>query len=426
MFTLLIGLLLVSNSDLTIASSYSDTVSADTVSAAVSYSPTGSVLTTPADNDGEDEAREKAAYHIPVVLNDSVEAYIESFKTSGKIMFQQWLDSSARYLDLMQEIFRNENLPEELVYVAMIESGFDPGAISRAKAAGPWQFMPGTARSYGLRSDWWVDERKDHIKSTRAAARLFRDLHSKLGSWPLALAAYNAGMGKVRRAMLKTDSEDFWDLKESAHLRRETKGFVPKFMAASLIARDPAAYGFQIPEVEPLRYDEVAIWESVDLNFVAYCTGSTYQTIKSLNPEINGKSTPPNISPYLLKIPEGKSKTFLARSTAFRSAALPIPWEEKVYRSLLHQTDSAREARNGPVTCSPFETTETFAGRTERPVERINNALNMYLAFSGKGGRMMKENPLMACSSRTRLAGVNQQVESLVSPVFSNTADRRR
>ncbi len=266
MLTLLLGMLMVALPALTVAGE-----PANLGTEAVTQSPSHRQST----DDDETETVQDPTHHIPIIINDSVEAYIEYFRVRGKDMFQQWLDRSARYLPLMKEIFRNENLPEELAYVAMIESGFDPDAVSRSNAAGPWQFMPYTAREYGLKRDFWVDERKDYVKSTLAAAQLLRDLHDRFDSWTLVLAAYNAGIGKVQRAMLKTGSDDFWDLKESAYLRRETKGFVPKFMAASIVARNPAAYGFQVPDDEPLLYDQVLIEDSMDLGIVAYCTDST-------------------------------------------------------------------------------------------------------------------------------------------------------
>lgn len=410
MLTLLIGILFVALPALPAAAGPSASVTA-----AINPSPPLFELST-----STDEAIEGKAYHVPVLLNNSVEAYIEYFRTRGKITFQRWLDNSAPYLHPVKEIFREENLPEELAYVAMIESGFDSGAVSVAKAAGPWQLMPDTARWYGLRSDRWVDERRDPIKSAHAAAQYFRDLHSRFGSWPLVLAAYNAGTGKVQRAMQMTGSTDFWDLKESAYLRRETKGYVPKFMAAALIAKDPAAYGFRIPGVEPLRYDEVVIPESTDLGIVAYWTDSTYEMIKSLNPEIQGGVTPPDEPCYLLKIPEGKKKIFLARNTAIR-----IPWEEKVSIALPYQIGPGGEVTSGPDICSIFENKVNLEDRSHQAVV-YRTSQDTYPVFTDKDGRMVTENPLSPCAGQTQPAGLQQYLGTWALPFFSNVMDRRK
>ncbi|HSQ77524.1 MAG TPA: lytic transglycosylase domain-containing protein [Nitrospirota bacterium] len=330
---------------------------------------------TSAQNEVDDQASDldNQAYHVPIVLNDSVETYIEYFSTLRRDVFQSWLDSSAAYLATMKNIFRDANLPEELVYVAMIESGLNPLAVSHAKAVGPWQFMPDTARHYGLKSDHWVDERRDYLKSTLAAARHFRELHASLGSWPLVLAAYNAGMKKVRNAMRLTGSIDFWDLKESPFLLSETKSYVPKFMAVALIARDPAAYGFRVPVATSLHFDVVRIRGGMDLRAAADATDSTYATIKQLNPEINGTSTPPEGQYYPLKIPKGKRKTFLVRRAAATRAALAVNSEKMftlkttAFRSPSHLSGgTGGKVFSRRDTSSIPETKVTFAERFDK------------------------------------------------------------
>jgi membrane-bound lytic murein transglycosylase D len=270
----------------------------------------------------EDPADEKT-YDIPMILNDSVENHLEYFKTRGRNVFQIWLERSERYIPMMKKIFREKNLPEDLVYVAMIESGFNPYAVSWAKAVGPWQFMPHTGKLYGLKIDWWVDERKDPIKSTYAAAEHLKDLHNLFGSWPLALASYNAGAGKVQRAVLRTRSEDFWDLKASRYIRRETKNYIPKYMAATIIAKNPAAYGFSTSDVTPYEYDEVEILSATDLRLVARCAGVPYQNIKELNPELRRWITPPDSISYTIRLPKGTKQTFLTNFAA-------VPEEQKI------------------------------------------------------------------------------------------------
>ena len=270
-----------------------------------------------------DESAYVKPYNIPMILNDSVENHLEYFKTRGRDVFQIWLDRAARYIPMMKEIFKEKNLPEDLVYVAMIESGFNPYAVSWARAVGPWQFMPATGKLYGLKIDWWIDERKDPIKSTNAAAEHLKDLHNLFGSWPLALASYNAGAGKVQRAVLRTRSDDFWDLRASRYIRKETKNYVPKWMAATIIAKNPEAYGFSVTTVNPYLYDEVVIEESTDLRLIARCADCTYQDIKELNPEIKRWVTPPQYAKYTLRIPLGKREAFLANYTT-------IPQEQKI------------------------------------------------------------------------------------------------
>jgi membrane-bound lytic murein transglycosylase D len=273
-----------------------------------------------------DEFFEEKPYQIPMILNDSVENHLEYFKTRGREVFQRWLDRSALYIPVMKDIFKEKNLPEDLVYVAMIESGFNPYAVSWAKAVGPWQFMPATGKRYGLKIDWWLDERKDPIKSTHAAAEHLKDLHNLFGSWPLALASYNAGAGKVQRAVLRTRSEDFWDLKASRYIRKETKNYIPKYMAATIIAKNPEAYGFSVTSADPFAYDEVVIGECTDLRLIARCAGTTYEAIKELNPELRRWVTPPDVKNYTIRLPKGAKETFMANF-----AAIPpdqrIRWE---------------------------------------------------------------------------------------------------
>ena len=278
-----------------------------------------------------DASPEETPYHIPMVLNDSVENHLEYFKTKGRDFFQKWLDRSARYIPVMREIFREKNLPEDLVYVAMIESGFNPYAVSWARAVGPWQFMPHTGKLYGLRIDWWVDERKDPIKSTYAAAEHLKDLHNLFGSWPLALASYNAGAGKVQRALLRTQSDDFWDLKASRYIRRETKNYIPKYMAATIIAKNPSAYGFTVNAVEAYAYDEVIITESTDLRLIAQCAETSYENVKELNPELKRWITPPDVTRYALRLPPGSGERFLANYASV-PADRKVRWERHQVR----------------------------------------------------------------------------------------------
>lgn len=274
-------------------------------------------------NDPANDPDEEITYDVPIVLNESVEDYIEYFQTEIRDRFKLWLERSGRYIPIMREIFKEHGLPEDLVFVALIESGFNPYAYSRARAVGPWQFIKGTGRLYGLRIDNWIDERRDPIKSTRAAARYLRDLYDRFGSWPLAMAGYNAGEGKIGRALVKAKADDFWDLRSTRYIRRETKGYVPKFMAATIIAKNPERYGFTLDYHEPLRYDVITLPGSADLRVVAQAAGVLYEEIKALNPELRTELTPPNMEQYLVKLPVGTQQTFT-------DAYSQIPEERKI------------------------------------------------------------------------------------------------
>ena len=266
---------------------------------------------------------EEITYDVPIVLNESVEDYVEYFQTEIRDKFKLWLERSGRYIPIMREIFKEHGLPEDLVFVALIESGFNPYAYSRARAVGPWQFIKGTGRLYGLRIDNWIDERRDPIKSTRAAARYLRDLYDRFGSWPLAMAGYNAGEGKIGRALIKAKADDFWDLRSTRYIRRETKGYVPKFMAATIIAKNPERYGFTLDYHEPLRYDTVSVPGSADLRVMAQAAGVPYEEIKTLNPELRTELTPPYMEHYFVRLPVGTQQTFT-------DAYSQIPEERKI------------------------------------------------------------------------------------------------
>ncbi|CAH2030208.1 transglycosylase SLT domain-containing protein [Trichlorobacter ammonificans] len=252
------------------------------------------------------------AADLPLALNDKVERFITLFQTKGRATFAGWLQRSTRYLPMMREVLRKEGLPEELVYLAMIESGFRLHARSVASAVGPWQFMPATGRRYALRIDQWVDERRDPVKATAAAAMYLKDLYGMFnGDWHLATAGYNAGENKIMRAMDKYDTTDFWELSKGSYLKRETKEYVPKLLAAAIIAKDPARYGFnEIVAIPVVESDTVVIKARTDLELVARLTGTTVQTIKDLNPSLRHWCTPPNYPDFELRVPKGTGKRF--------------------------------------------------------------------------------------------------------------------
>ncbi len=239
--------------------------------------------------------------------NDRVKGYIQKFQTSRRGLLERALQRATRYLPLMREIFQDEGLPKDLVNLAFIESAFNPYAYSRAGAAGIWQLMKPTGRLLGLRIDWWLDERRDPEKSTRAAAKYLKALFELFKTWPLAIAGYNAGDGTVLRALKKSGTNDFWTLR----LPLETQLFVPAFMAVTTILKDPEQYGFIIPPEEPLLFDVVELEDATDLRLLARSAGVSLEEIRDLNPELSRFSTPPHYPGYRLRLPYGTRETFL-------------------------------------------------------------------------------------------------------------------
>lgn len=253
----------------------------------------------------------------------AVERNITLFTERLKERFSIWLERSARYIDIMKDILKEKQLPEELVFLPIVESGFNPNAYSRARAVGPWQFIEGTAKRYGLVVDWWRDERKDPVKSTKAAADYLKDLYGMFGSWNFALAAYNAGEGRIMRALRKTDAEDYWSLLHTKQIKNETKEYVARYIAATMIATNPEDFGFyNLVYHEPMEYDEVTLYSPVDIEVIAKCAETTVQEIKELNPELRRWSTPPNVLYYTVRIPSG-SREFLFENLS------KVPSEER-------------------------------------------------------------------------------------------------
>jgi membrane-bound lytic murein transglycosylase D len=247
------------------------------------------------------------------VSNDpKVRYFIEHFSSKrGKPYFEKILARSGKYIPMIARVLNEEGLPEELAYLALIESAFLPEATSSQGAAGLWQFVPSTARLYGLRIDTWLDERRDPEKATRAAAAYLKDLHSFFGRWYLATAAYNAGPGAIDRAMQQSGARDFWTLTRKAQLSEETRNFVPKFVAVALIATNPEKYGFTDLQYEaPLEYEEVEIRRSLRMGVLAEMADTEVATIRALNPALSTNSTPPGDGAFKVKLPVGKTEIF--------------------------------------------------------------------------------------------------------------------
>jgi membrane-bound lytic murein transglycosylase D len=292
-----------------------------------------------------EQVKKEPDFDIPIVINAKVEQFIQYFQTTAKNNFSNWLARSEKYIPFMRGHLKENGLPEDLVYMALIESGFNPYAYSRSKASGPWQFIYLTGKRYGLKVNWWIDERRDPEKSTIAAAKYLKDLYDMFECWYLAAASYNAGERKIATAMKRYRTEDFWELAKYRYLKQETKDYVPQMIAAALIAKDPEKYGFtDIEYQEPLHYEKVRLPELTDLLAIAKACETSFEEIRDLNPELLRWCTPPNSPDYEIKIPFGKKELFLKNfeilqpieKTQFRTHSVKkgdsLPRIAKLYR----------------------------------------------------------------------------------------------
>lgn len=253
----------------------------------------------------------------PLVLNSEVQRYLDRFTGERRDLIGLWLNRAGRYLGMIREVLKSRGMPEDLAFTAMIESGFNPVAVSRAGAVGLWQFMAATGRRYGLRVDQWVDERRDPEKSTLAATAYLRDLYKIFGSWWLAQAAYNAGEMNVIRAMRATGSNDFWVLAQSRHLHRETKEFVPQIQAAAMIGRDPSQYGFTTADTTMTAFETLTVPGGTNLDWLGRTAGISSEMLRSLNPTLIRGVTPPGET-YAIRVPIGTGSGVLTALEAPR------------------------------------------------------------------------------------------------------------
>ena len=256
-----------------------------------------------------------AGHDIPIPLNQRVLSYIELFQGRLHDFIEEGMKRGSKYLPMIQGVFRAEGLPLDLAYVPLVESAFKPNALSRVKAKGVWQFMGGTAAENGLHRDWYIDERSDPEKATVAAAKYLNTLIRMFkGDWHLALASYNGGPGRLQRAMKRIGVDDFWGLAERPKaLPRETREYVPMILAAIVIARNPAQYGFDFEPQEPAAYDRIMLPRPVDLRRIAEWSGTTIDEIQALNPELRRWTTPIKSEQYEIKVPAGTGAQVSAR-----------------------------------------------------------------------------------------------------------------
>jgi membrane-bound lytic murein transglycosylase D len=260
---------------------------------------------------------------LPLMINDYVAGYINYFSTRGRGVFEGAWTRSGRYREMILRIFKEEGVPQDLIYMAQAESGFKPLALSRARARGMWQFMASRGVGYGLRRSWWVDDRQDPEKATRAAARHLKDLYNQFGDWYLAMAAYNSGPGNVQQAVRRTGYADFWELYKRNVLPAETKNYVPIILAMTIMSKNPAQYGLDaVQPDQALKYDVVKVDYPVDLRLVAECVDVPVEQLIDLNPSLLRRTTPKD-QPFDLRLPDGSKEKYEA-------AIATIPVEKRV------------------------------------------------------------------------------------------------
>ena len=264
----------------------------------------------------------EGANRLPITHNDHVERIIQFFNTQGRRNMQAWLNRLPKNAKFIGPILEEEGVPRDLIFLALIESRLNPRAYSWKHASGPWQFITSTGKRYGLKRDWWVDERRHVEKSTRAAARYLTDLYEEFGDWYLAMAAYNTGETRVRRAIRIHGTRDFWKMHV---LPRQTRNYVPNVMAAFLIAQDPEKYGFTITPDAEVPWDEVPVDRSLTFDILARIGGFPADSLRLYNPELRQKATPPvaKDQPYTLMIPLGYKQQFLANYDSIASQVGP-------------------------------------------------------------------------------------------------------
>ena len=256
-----------------------------------------------------------ADFDYPIVVNEKVQNWMVYLLTRGRKHFVKWIGRKQRYEPLITESLAERGMPTDLIYQAMIESGFSPYAYSWAKAAGVWQFIPGTGKRYGMRIDWWVDQRRDPYEATRAALDYMERLYEMFGDWWIASSAYNAGEGKMGKAIARYETRDFWEICAGDYLKPETKNYVPKMIAAMILAKYPERYGLNedVPEwLDPWDFEMVTVTDATDVGLIAELTGSTEDAIMEMNPELRRWCTPPGVA-WNVKVPTGSAEDFHAK-----------------------------------------------------------------------------------------------------------------
>lgn len=307
--------------------------------------------------------------HLPQDINAQISYYVQYFTTEKREVIQRWLKRCEPYLPYFRAIFREEGLPEDLIYLAIVESGCNPFAVSPAGAVGIWQFMEATAKQYGLKIDYWIDERRDFIKATYASARYLKRLYQFFGDWRLAVASYNAGEGRVSRALKARNLADYWKLMLSGAIPFETFAYVPQWLAITIIVKNPEKYRFE-PIIEtPWEFTEVEVPGGIDLRALALCAETDWETMRKLNAELRRELTPPN-GTYMLKIPFSSKKVFYRNlaQIGLKEVSLQTP-EGRVTVYLLEDQEGLGLSKESPqrATSSKEESSGKRTGSKKKP-----------------------------------------------------------
>jgi membrane-bound lytic murein transglycosylase D len=350
---------------------------------------------------------------VPLIINQQVNNHIQYLTQRRPEIMQRWLERSKHYFPMMRRIFKEEGVPEELIHLSMIESGLVPTARSHARAVGLWQFIHATGSAYGLEVNWWIDERRDPEKSTRAAARHLRDLNDRWNDWHMSLANYNVSTRGMRRAINNSNgSNDYWVI--YPHLPRETRGYVPGYIAATLVALNPGEFGFyDIPDSEPYSYEVVEIQGSVDLRVLAEFSGITPDELRAYNPELLRWATPPGARPYPLKIPVGRRSEFLA---AYRD----MP--ESARQTLVVHTVSGGETL-GRIASRYSTTVQALYAANERLSTTIHPGQEIIIPVPGGSNvAILADSPSRARQARTITASAGSSSQpSASTPAPANS-----
>jgi len=312
------------------------------------------------EGEGVDElGLENRYFDIPVVYNAAVKKWMKYFRNSGKKWFIRAAERAGRYSPILSDILNSQEMPRDLIFLSMAESGFQNHARSWASAVGPWQFIKGTGKKYGLKIDWYVDERKDPLKASLAASQYLKDLFQRFESWPLAMASYNAGEGKIARAIKRYNTRNFWEIRKGSYLARETKDYVPKIMALAIIGKNLRSLGFeeQISYQKKLKYDVLHLGKDTDLYKVASSLDMEFDELKRWNPELLRWQTPAWRDNYPLRLPVGaredfdsccegmdlRSSDYKTLKTNRKRSVSSVAKEYKVSKAVLAQLNGTQE-----------------------------------------------------------------------------------